>query len=1006
MGYRYNVFTGELDIVYDAATPTYANQFVTDGGTAVPAANILNVLGTTAQGISSSGAGNTVTYTMADATETQKGVSELATDAEAIAGVDTGRTIVPTSLKAKLGDQTANSMPYGTGTGTAIGWGAAMASGNLMIGSTGAFPAPAFITSAGGTIAITNGPNSIDLDVHTSVATSFVTDAGTATPAANILNVLGGLGVNTVGAGATITVNADTGFAPISKYIVDPDGSADYTTIQAGLDAANAAGEPAAVYVRPNSAPYIEDLTNYDGIDLWGAVGVADTETCKIIGTHTPPLTGTLTIRNIFLESATDIFTSAVAGTAALILIDCAVDVTNGYTFNLPNWTGTLAAFDIGEVGSTNDGWINNTGGATVFMTNITMGAGAVNTMIVSGTTELYNVHCQCPISFQGTGTAAANGGCWFDNTVTTAATATVSMANSLIASGANQAISHGSANELSLSDITVDSSNATAIGGTGTILFGSVTYLDSATIAGTITQTLTPILKTGEIHAENIQNMEFSGRFEWGGAGAYYSLAATNFTLLRAGTGYIKGKLVSWLGSQSTGALSTGNTHYIYIDNTGTIGTTTTRNLALFQDNIILFEALVDPNSVVSVVREDHPYDFPSSVSEWAHDTVGTVIANKNQGANIALNGTKGIQIDGAEELEDHGLETDIPDSGAAAVNFTFMFTDGAGKWEIDSTANTFASEYNNAGVVAALGANKYGIFRLYVSKDDLNTATPVYYAVLDDAQYNNLVQAQTAVAQNTPARQSNELAAIELAQLGLVIKEESSDNIVDVIIEKDVGGGSTSLVSPGVASLVATDTTNFNAWLGAADTTVQASLETLDDVGLGVTPQHSVLLGDASYGITSTGVLTNGQLVIGSTGVAPAVATLTPGDGVAITNGAGSITIATEGGGLAWVESTGAAQAMSINTAYGANRGGGVTFTLPATAVQGSVMEIVGMQGLWILAQGAGQTVHYVGQSSTPGAGGFWTATNARDCVTLRCTTTDTDWTVTSGVGNIDPT
>ena len=166
----------------------------------------------------------------------------------------------------------------------------------------------------------------------------------------------------------------------------------------------------------------------------------------------------------------------------------------------------------------------------------------------------------------------------------------------------------------------------------------------------------------------------------------------------------------------------------------------------------------------------------------------------------------------------------------------------------------------------------------------------------------------------------------------------------------------------------------------------------------------QFAVLLGGATNAIASLGPLTDGQLVIGSTGVSPAASTLTAGTGITISNGAGTITISSSAAGFAWNSVAGTTQAIAEGNGYVNANAALTTFTLPATAVFGSIFAIVGQgAGLWTIAQNAGQTLILGSLASTTGVGGSVAATNANDSIEFLCTVADTTWTMRSSVGNL---
>jgi hypothetical protein len=149
-----------------------------------------------------------------------------------------------------------------------------------------------------------------------------------------------------------------------------------------------------------------------------------------------------------------------------------------------------------------------------------------------------------------------------------------------------------------------------------------------------------------------------------------------------------------------------------------------------------------------------------------------------------------------------------------------------------------------------------------------------------------------------------------------------------------------------------------------------------------------------------------TNGQVLIGDTGANPVAATLTAGTNITITNGAGSITIAGSGmSSFTWNNVASSTQAMTANEGYITNNSSTlVTYTLPSTAAQGTVISVAGYSaGGWTIAQNASQEIFFGNVHTTAGTGGSLSSSNQYDQVSILCTVANTDWVVLNCIGNI---
>lgn len=303
---------------------------------------------------------------------------------------------------------------------------------------------------------------------------------------------------------------------------------------------------------------------------------------------------------------------------------------------------------------------------------------------------------------------------------------------------------------------------------------------------------------------ALNLLSMNGFSSWTSGVDASTYSIGGGNFTLIRSGQGFIASKLITWIANQTIAlaSISANTAGWAYIDSTGTLSWTTTAATAYAA--IPLFYIWYDGTNYF-VEKENHNYNFESRISSYLHNTinvvirsVGAVIVRSGSGTGAAV-ADREIKITGADNLDDHGLSCAIAEADPITVMTVYL--DGTGKWIQYHSQAEITPYYNNAGTPTALDAtpNTYCVYTIYALQDDINSSTPRYMAVMDDAAYANLSDAQAAITAGTVTYASNEIKTIEPCQLGYAILQYSATGgyVNSVVVARNtfnqslVGGG-----------------------------------------------------------------------------------------------------------------------------------------------------------------------------------------------------------------------
>lgn len=303
----------------------------------------------------------------------------------------------------------------------------------------------------------------------------------------------------TVTDGFVQAIGGPGSYISLSPFIVGTDGFSGYATIAAAITAAVAAGAtdatPMNVYIKPkaNGTAYTENLTLQPGVNL---IGFARTPT--IVGKLTYTQAGTTRIEGLRLQTNGDFFLEVSGAAASVVEVNnCYLNCSNasGISFSSSSSSSLITVSDcLGNLGTTGIApYASTSAGTLLFIETDFTNTGGTTTAANASAGAVGFRYSTFLSPFSTTGTA--NFTAIYFQVVTTAQNATsITIGGSgtgaleHCALGSGTAVALSISTDLLVSHTFINSSNANAISGAGTMSYAFISFAQSSgvSLAGT----------------------------------------------------------------------------------------------------------------------------------------------------------------------------------------------------------------------------------------------------------------------------------------------------------------------------------------------------------------------------------------------------------------------------------------------------------------------------------------------------------------------------------------